>query len=371
VAEAAAIEAKQLMANSLLTPPPQADREKSAPTLRPADAPNLNEETDGSMWSSLIANLKDAFSKSNEEPLQLDSKPVKNDLIIDEEGVFASLWSSVRDVFFPVKLPPLVLESKPIAVVDRMKTKQNPAATGSAIAIYALLFLLIAWLLHKHVQFAAPVKTVQVTELAIPPQAPPKADAMGGGGGQRGPTPVTKGTPPKFADEQIVPPKAPPLEPPKINIEPTIEVQKDVKMASSIPQIGIASSPLVGMSMGNGSGTGLGSGNGSGLGPGSGGNTGGGPKRIGGGVSAPQLIYSVEPEFSEEARKAKVAGNVLVNLWVGTDGLPSHVRVIRGVGMGLDEKAKEAVMQYKFKPAMENGKPVLVELNVEVNFQIF
>ena len=95
--------------------------------------------------------------------------------------------------------------------------------------------------------------------------------------------------------------------------------------------------------MGNGSGTGLGSGNGSGLGPGSGGNTGGGPRRIGGGVSAPVLIYSVEPEFSEEARKAKVAGNVLVNLWVGTDGLPSHVHVIRGVGMGLDEKAKEAV----------------------------
>ena len=371
MAAAAAIEAKQLMANSLLTPPPQADREKSAPTLRPADAPNLNEETDGSMWTSLVANLRDAFSKSKEEPQQLDSKPIKNDLIIEEQGVFGSLWSSVRDVFFPVKLPPLVLESKPIAVVDRMKTKQNPLATGSAVAIYALLILLIAWLLHKKIQFAAPVKTPQVTELAIPPQAPPKADAMGGGGGQRGPTPVTKGTPPKFADTQIVPPNKPPLIEPKIHVEPTIEVQQDVKMASSIPQIGIASSPLVGMSMGNGSGTGLGSGNGSGLGPGSGGNTGGGPKRIGGGVSAPVLIYSVEPEFSEEARKAKVAGNVLVNLWVDTSGNPSHVKVIRGVGMGLDEKALEAVRQYKFKPAMENGKPVLVELNVEVNFQIF
>ena len=77
------------------------------------------------------------------------------------------------------------------------------------------------------------------------------------------------------------------------------------------------------------------------------------------------------PSYSEEARKAKVAGNVLVNLWVDTNGLPSHVRVIRGVGMGLDEKAVEAVKQYRFKPAMENGKPVLVELNVEVNFQIF
>src|ERR1700722_10688756 len=146
------------MANSLLTPPPQVDREKPAPTLRPADAPHLNEETDGSMWMSLIANLRDAFSKSKEEPLELQSRPVANGLIIKEEGVFTSLWSSIRDVFFPVKLPPLVLESKPIAVVDKMKTKQNPIATTSAVVIYGLIILLIAFLLAKKVQFAAPVK---------------------------------------------------------------------------------------------------------------------------------------------------------------------------------------------------------------------
>ena len=100
-------------------------------------------------------------------------------MVIEEEGVFASLWASIRDVFFPVKLPPLVLESKPIAVVDRMKTKQNPIATGSAVVIYGLIILLIAFLLAKKVQFAAPVKTVQVTELAVPPQAPPRAQADG------------------------------------------------------------------------------------------------------------------------------------------------------------------------------------------------
>jgi protein TonB len=359
------------MANSMLTPP-EIEPGKESPTLRPADAPHLNEETEGSVWTSLFSNLRDVFSKTEEAPLVLESKPVeKNDLIIDEEGVFSSLWSSIRDVFFPAKLPPLVLESKPIAVVDRMKVKRDPKSTAIAIVLHGLAILLIAYILLKKIPLSAPARTTLVTEIAVPPKAPPKLEAMGGGGGQRGPTPVTKGTPPKFADEQIIPPKAPPLVEPKIKIEPTIEVQKDVKMASSIPQIGVANSPLVGMSMGNGRGTGLGSGNGSGLGPGSGGNTGGGPRRIGGGVSAPQLIFSVEPEFSEEARKAKVAGNVLVNLWVDTNGNPSHVRVIRGVGMGLDEKAKEAVLQYKFKPAMENGKPVLVELNVEVNFQIF
>jgi TonB family protein len=94
----------------------------------------------------------------------------------------------------------------------------------------------------------------------------------------------------------------------------------------------------------------------------------GNPRRIGGGVSAPQLIYSVEPKVTKEARKAKIGGSVLVNCWVEPTGLPSHVHVIRGVGMGLDDKAVEAVRQYRFNPAMENGKPVLVELNIEVNF---
>jgi protein TonB len=288
-----------------------------------------------------------------------------------QEGVFRSLWSSLREVVMPQRLPPLVLESQPVAVVDRMAVGRSYRSTGWAVGAHALAILLIVYLVKTHVRFAAPVKTVQVTELAVPPQAPPKTNAMGGGGGQRGPTPVTKGTPPKFAETQIVPPKAPPLEEPKIHIEPTIEVQKDVKMASSIPQIGVASSPIVGMSMGNGVGTGMGSGNGAGLGAGSGGNTGGGPKRIGGGVSAPMLIYQVDPEFSEEARKSKTAGNVLVNIWVDEKGNPTHVRVLRGIGMGLDEKAVAAVKQYRFRPAMENGKPVLVEMNVEVTFTIF
>src|ERR1700677_2857668 len=175
------------MANTVLTPP-GIEPGKSGPTLRPADAPHLNEETDGSMWTSLFSNLRDAFSSSKEAPLQLESKPIANDLIIKEEGVFASLWSSVKDVLFPVKLPPLVLESTPIAVVDRMKTRQNPVATGSAIVIYGLLILLILFLIAKKVQFAAPAKTTLVTELTVPPVAPPKAQSMGGGGGQRGPT---------------------------------------------------------------------------------------------------------------------------------------------------------------------------------------
>jgi protein TonB len=303
----------------------------------------------------------------------VDSSLSERGMLMQEEGTFTSLLNSVRDVFFPQKLPPLVLESKPIPVPDRMKTRQDPRATAASFVIYGLLIVIIGWMVNKHVQFAAPVKQLIVTNLTPPPEMPKMQDRMGGGGGQRGPTPVTKGQLPKFADQQITPPKAPPMEQPKIRMpEPTIEVQKDLKMANNnMPNLGMPNSPLMGDSMGNGRGSGLGSGNGSGLGPGSGGNYGGGLRHVGGGVSSPEVIFKVEPEFSEEARKAKFMGVVTVNLVVDTKGLPENVRVIRGVGMGLDEKALEAVRQYRFKPAMENGKPVPVQVNVEVNFQIF
>jgi protein TonB len=292
-----------------------------------------------------------------------------------EEGVFASLVSSVRDVFFPPKLPPLVLTSKPIAVPDRMAVKRDPKSTVIAAVVNGLILLLVLWWGARKVGIikSAPVREISLVEPPPPlPKTPPKAVTMGGGGGQKGPAPVSKGNPPKFDPHPLVPPIAPPVDKPKISIEPTINVQKDIKMAKiDVPNLGMPNSPIVGTSMGNGNGSGLGSGNGNGMGPGSGGNTGGGVYHIGGGVSQPVVLYAPEPEFSEEARKAKVAGNVVVYLQVDPNGRPVHVRVIRGIGLGLDEKAMEAVRQYKFKPAMKDGKPVTVEMNVEVNFQIF
>jgi protein TonB len=273
----------------------------------------------------------------------VESSLGEGDIMQHEEGVFASLWGNLRDVFFPVKLPPLVLESKPIPVVDRMATKQDPRATASAIVIYAILILLFALAANKLHQIAVQ-KAMLVTELTPPPMDP-ALNKMGGGGGQKGPAPVSKGRLPKFADQQITPPAAPPLEEPKIRMpDPTIEVQKDLKMANNtMPNFGDPNSPLLGNSMGRGSGTGIGNGNGSGLGPGSGGGYGGGAKQVGGAVIGPVVIYQPEPEFSEEARKAKFMGVVTVSIIVDTNGRPQNVHVTRGVGMGLDEKAMEAV----------------------------
>jgi len=95
------------------------------------------------------------------------------------------------------------------------------------------------------------------------------------------------------------------------------------------------------------------------------------PRRIGGSISTPVPMYVVQPEYTQEAREAKVSGTVLVNLIVDGQGSPQNVHILRGLGDGLDEKAVEAVKQYKFKPAMLDGRPVPVKLNVEVNFKLF
>ena len=95
------------------------------------------------------------------------------------------------------------------------------------------------------------------------------------------------------------------------------------------------------------------------------------PLLVGGSVRPPVLLHSVDPEYSESARKAKLSGDVIVGLTVDAAGEPQNVHVTRGLGNELDEKAIEAVQQYRFKPATKDGEPVAVALNVAVNFQIF
>jgi TonB family protein len=93
--------------------------------------------------------------------------------------------------------------------------------------------------------------------------------------------------------------------------------------------------------------------------------------RVGGGVSAPKALFTPDPEYSEEARKAKYQGTVVLWLIVGPDGRPKQVKVARTLGMGLDQKAVEAVQNWRFEPAKLNGSPVAVQINVEVNFRLY
>jgi len=97
----------------------------------------------------------------------------------------------------------------------------------------------------------------------------------------------------------------------------------------------------------------------------------GGAFRVGGGVSAPKVIYAPSPGYSKEARKVKRDGKVVLWLVVGPDGKPRDIRVVRSLGLGLDEKAIEAVKNWRFEPALKDGKPVAVQVNIEVNFHLY
>ena len=91
---------------------------------------------------------------------------------------------------------------------------------------------------------------------------------------------------------------------------------------------------------------------------------------VGNGVSAPRALETPDPEYSEEARKAKFQGVVVLCLIVGPDGKPRDIKVTRPLGMGLDQKAIEAVNKWRFEPAMKDGRPVAVQINVEVTFRL-
>jgi TonB family protein len=92
--------------------------------------------------------------------------------------------------------------------------------------------------------------------------------------------------------------------------------------------------------------------------------------RVGGGVSAPRVLYAHDAEYTDEARRAKVDGTCTLMLIVGPDGLPRNIRVVQSLGMGLDEKAIEAVKQWRFQPAMKDGQPVAVEIAIAVQFKL-
>jgi len=204
----------------------------------------------------------------------------------------------------------------------------------------------------------------------------------GGGGGNHEIVEASKGRLPQMAKTQITPPQILRIDHPKLAVEPTIKMPNPIKLPdqAQMPNFGIPQSPQValasqgsggGSGFGSGNGGGIGSGNGEGVGPGEDGGYGGGVMSPGGGVSEPVLLYAPDPEFSDEARRAKYQGICVVGLIVDAQGNPQNVHVVRPLGMGLDEKAMEAVRQYKFKPAIFHGKPVPVQINIEVNFRIY
>jgi protein TonB len=306
-----------------------------------------------------------------------------------EEPLWKSLFRELDDFFFPKKLPPLKLESKPEPVKDiwGFYNYKRDGALGSTGVHILIAGLIVAGTLLGRNAIAHPTVQTKVIPLVDPGDLPvlkPSKTQVGGGGGggDRDVLQATKGKLPKFAMTQITPPVVVLRnENPKLPVEPTIVIPPQVKLQASnnMPNLGDPMSGATlpsngtgaGGGIGSGSGGGVGSGEGPGFGPGKGGGTGGGIFHVGGGVSAPRVVFQVDPEFSEEARKAKYQGTCTLMLVVDAAGRPTNIRVANSLGMGLDEKAIEAARKWRFEPAMKDGHPVSVEIALEVDFHLY
>jgi TonB family protein len=121
---------------------------------------------------------------------------------------------------------------------------------------------------------------------------------------------------------------------------------------------------------GTGQGTGLGEGDGAGIGTGTGGGTGGGPYRPGSGITPPSLQREIKPDYTEEARRRGIAGDVVLEIVVRSNGTVGDLKVLQGLGGGLDQRAIDAVRQWRFSPARRFGTPVDVIVEVAVEFKL-
>jgi TonB family protein len=301
-----------------------------------------------------------------------------------EEPWFRSLARNVKDLIRPPKLPPLQVTSKPVAVKSiwgdyRYGKQAGLSSTVIHVVAVILMFTLAG---SKTVRDAVVHTATLVAPAAWTPDLAPKPQKQqgGGGGGDRSPLPASKGQAPKFAERQFVPPQQVVNNPdPKLLMEPTLVGPNDIRLPNvNMPVWGdpnakigpYSNGPGSGGGIGSGSGGGIGPGRGPGYGPGEGGGIGGGVYKVGGGVSAPVAIYKIEPEYSEEARKAKFQGTVVLSIVVDEQGLPRNFKVVKPLGLGLDEKAIEAVQKWRFSPAKMNGRAVAVQATVEVNFRL-
>lgn len=223
------------------------------------------------------------------------------------------------------------------------------------------------------------------------PAPPPRAE-MKGTSALRSPVPPPRPTrrpepepkrrtlpPPPVRPQPVERPVEPPPPAPRPETAPQVVAPVVTAAADSRDRVGVptdaapgpdSNGPGSGGGVGTGQGTGIGEGDGAGIGPGSGGGTGGGPYRPGSGVTPPTVLHEVKPDYTEEARRRGIEGDVVLEIVVRRDGSVGDVRLLQGLGSGLDQRATDAVRQWRFSPARRLGAPVDVVVEVAVEFKL-
>jgi len=347
-------------------------------------------------WRSLAAALGDFFKDPRAFIRQTFIGTYDSGL--EQASLPVRLWGGLSGAIVEFRHNPkaFLVETFARDAQGRKRKRLMRAGIALAVSTYAIILVFIgtAHLRRPGAQAADEQETAQIINLAplspIQPIKAPKAEKKasgGGGGGAREKTPPSRGrlpiatlTPPIVAPTT----KPSPIEHPSLPVAPTIQVQPELvppqpaNMPLGLPNgvIGPPSDgPGSGKGIGSGKGGGVGSGDGTGLGPGRGFNTGGGDAGIGGGDIGipdvkPQVLSWPKPKYTEEARKEKIQGKVFLSVVFGADGRIRDIKVVRGLGYGLDEQAIIAAQQIKFIPGTRNGQPISVRQRIEVEFRL-
>lgn len=305
-------------------------------------------------------------------------------LVETEQAWYVSLVDNLKWLFSP-KQPPLQVTSTPVPLKEIWgEYRYGKVSAPLSLLIHGVVVALL--IASGRIAVTQGKKIIQrqffpVTISAyLPPLSPEQVRAGGGGGGDRSPDPASLGRLPRFSNEQFTPPAVVIRnENPKLAMEATVIVPPDINLPQpNVPHLGdpmgaVGGPPSSGPGSGGGIGTGAGGGVGPGRGPGVGPGEGGGISGAympGGGITSPQLIYQVEPDFTDEARRARHQGTVVLQGVVEADGRIHNMIVVSSLGMGLDDRAIQAVRQWKFKPGTKNGQPVPVWARIEVTFRL-
>jgi periplasmic protein TonB len=288
-------------------------------------------------------------------------------------SVQAPLFSRLADA------PPLNLRALPLAV------------SGS---LHAAILASIIFILGFHMRSAAAARDEAVAPAHLVFLAIAGPGGGGGGGGllQKAPppkaesegrdpiaAPLPQRTPPPPVEPAPAPPEPKPrVEPLPAIVAPVVNAPSDDRnraglldqVAAARPGDDVSHGAGRGGGAGTGRGTGIGEGDGPGIGPGSGGGTGGGPYRPGSGITPPRVLREVKADYTETARQRGLTGEVVLEIVVRRDGSVGDVKVLQGLGLGLDDRAIAAVRQWRFTPAERLGVPVDVLVEVGVEFRL-
>jgi TonB family protein len=252
---------------------------------------------------------------------------------------------------------------------------------AASVALHAVMLFLIGAglvMVKSTAPRVDPHMGVSVRLEPYPLPAGSRESHGGGSGGANDKTRASEGIVPRAAREQLTPPIVLRNSQPRLMAEATVVAPPDLNfprnsfIGNRLSDLTVPSNgPGVGGGMGGKKGGGIGDGDGPGHGDGINGGCCDGTYAVGNGVSMPRVIYAPEPEFSEEARKSKYQGDVVLLATIGADGRPRDLTVVRSLGMGLDEKALEKVRTWRFDPAKKDGHPVAVPMNIIVNFHLY